>query len=178
MACMRKLIVSKFLTLDGYYESVSKTFDRTPSAVPRSGASSRSSSASRRSTSSPTPSPRKIWRRGRTPPGSSAARTSTRRLPRSAPGHPRCGRSQETEVGRDAGVDRRPPVVFRDLYCSTTGGRGPSPASGLTEIPGWRQRRPRLLPGRVQDRMHAPGRPEEVPGEVEPMYRGVPGLRR
>src|SRR5258707_2494615 len=27
MACMRKLIVSNFLTLDGYYESTDKTFD-------------------------------------------------------------------------------------------------------------------------------------------------------
>ena len=28
LACMRKLIVSNFLTLDGYYESADKTFDR------------------------------------------------------------------------------------------------------------------------------------------------------
>jgi hypothetical protein len=32
------------------------------------------------------------------------------------PRHPRRGRGEETEVGRDAGVDRRPPAVFRDLY--------------------------------------------------------------
>ena len=135
---MRKLIVSNFMTLDGYYESASKTFDRffdyfhedyganeafdeyntellrgagtlilsgrtsflaskdywvsypDPPAVPRSGASSPSSSAPRRSTSSPTPSSRRIWHRGRTPPASSAALTSTRRSPRSrrGPGAP------------------------------------------------------------------------------------------
>jgi hypothetical protein len=28
MACMRKLIVSNFQTLDGYYESANRTFDR------------------------------------------------------------------------------------------------------------------------------------------------------
>jgi len=109
---MRKLIVSNFQTLDGYYESTNKTFDRffdywhedyganeafdeyntgllrdadtlllsgrtSPRPAPRSGASSRRLSPLRRSTSSPTPSLRRIWRRGRTPPASSAARTST-----------------------------------------------------------------------------------------------------
>jgi hypothetical protein len=118
MACMRKLIVSKFLTLDGYYESVSKTFDPTPSAVPRSGARSQNSSASRRSTSSPTPSPRGIWHRDRTPPGIIRGADLYAEIAALRPRHPRRGRrrGQETEVGRDAGVDRRRPVVFRDLY--------------------------------------------------------------
>jgi RibD C-terminal domain len=135
---MRKLIVSNFLTLDGYYESADKTFGRffdywhedhganeafdeyntellrgagtlilsgrtsfiankdywvsypdTPggTAIRREFAEL---IRARRSTSSPAPSPRRIWHRGRTPPASSAARTSTRRSPRSKarPGRP------------------------------------------------------------------------------------------
>src|SRR6266704_3318990 len=95
MAFMRKLLVSNFQTLDGYYESTNKTFDRFFDYFHEDyganeafdeyntellrGADTLILSGS---TSSPTPSPRRIWHRGRTAPASSAARASTRRSPR------------------------------------------------------------------------------------------------
>jgi hypothetical protein len=134
VAHVRKLIVSNFLTLDGYYESTAKTFDRffdyfhedyganeafeeyntellrdadtlilsgrtsfmtnkdywvSYPDIPDGTAIRREfaeSSAARRSTSSQTPSTRRTWSRGRTPPTSFEARTCTHTSQRSRRG--------------------------------------------------------------------------------------------
>ena len=161
---MRKLIVSNFLTLDGYYESASKTFDRffdyfhedyganeafdeyNTELLRGAGTlilSGRTSflankdywvsypdtpggTAIRREFAELIRATEKYVVSDTIAPEDLAPWQDTARIIRGAdlyaeiaalrPRHPRCGRGQETEVGRDAGVDRRPPVVFRDLY--------------------------------------------------------------